>query len=90
MLIAVTLVTEGLKAIFAPGADWHTGNVPGADFSLPQKGHHRSARSAKNFAYLSMLTAIHPIAGDLVILIHVYCKSFRKMNSTHTLLKRLP
>jgi len=78
--IAVTLVTAGLKAIFALDADWHIGNAPAVASSLPLKRHHISARNAMNIAYLSMLTAIHLIAGGPVILIHVYSKIFRTMN----------
>ena len=74
MQIAVTLLTAGLKEIFAPGADWHTGNAPGAAFSLPQRRRLMYARNAMRFAPLSMLPVIHLIAVGPVTLIHV-CSS---------------
>jgi hypothetical protein len=70
--VAVTLLTAGLKEIFALNADWHTGNASGAAFSLPQRCHLMSARNAMKFAHLSMLPVIHLIAVGPVILIHVY------------------
>jgi len=72
--IAVTLLTAGLKEIFVPGADWHTGNAPGAAFSLPQRRRLMSARHAMRFAPLSMLPVIHLIAVGPTALIHV-CSS---------------
>lgn len=79
MPIAVILRMAGLKAIFVPGAGWHTGNAPGAAFLLPLRPHPIPARNAVEFAHLSMLPAIHLIAGVPVALIRVYDKEYAFM-----------
>jgi len=66
------------KEIFAPGADWHTGNALGAGFSLPQRYRLMSARNAMQGAPLSMLPVIRLTAGDPVILIRAYSNRIKE------------